>query len=45
MGDPARSQSGFVAAMEDVLETPGSQPGGRAIPIVLSCVWTRPPSN
>src|SRR5271165_6381545 len=42
---PPDANAGFVAAMEDVLETPGSQPGGREIPIVLSCVWTRPPSN
>ena len=45
MGDPARRQCGLCRRHGDVLETPGSQPGGREIPIVLSCVWTKPPSN
>ena len=42
---PPEANAGFVAAMEDVLETPGSQPGGRETPIILSCAWTRPPNN
>ena len=38
---PPDANAAFVAAMEDVLETSRD----RETPIVLSCAWTRPPSD